>query len=236
MRKQVMLQAGGHQLLKSKDGFIIKPTKLEEVEFYEKCLIRYPQLSRFVPKFFGSGLTSDIKNMFTTSEFATIEEKKYTHYIKLEDLSKTKCSILDVKLGSIHWKSDALLSVIENHRIRNRESVTNTHQFRLDGAIIDNKHYHKDDCRNMTIKQITEMFGKIDESALIEIENWIANLLDILKNISLNMYGPSLLIIFDGECVSIKLIDFTTYEECLGRRKDDIIESLESVKRHLKRK
>ena len=224
-----MLQAGGHQLMKLQDGFIVKPTKSSEVQFYQTYLNRYPSLSKFVPKFHKTGLTSEIKHLFTTVEYKTIIEKKYTHYIALENLTPTSMNVIDLKLGCIHWRSDASTESIENHKNRNRLSITNRHKFRLDGAIIDNITYHKEDCRNMTIDDVKSIISTIPKPHINTINDWINKLSKILSDTDLNIYGPSMLIMYDHANVTIKLIDFTTYETS-HKRRDDILESLKSIR------
>ena len=81
-----IIQAGGHQLLQVRDTPVIKPTKLSEVEFYRDYIPKYPELLDLVPKFYGYGLTKDIKDMYSEAEYNLILEKGYTHYIELENL------------------------------------------------------------------------------------------------------------------------------------------------------
>jgi len=215
--------------MKLKDGYLIKPTKLSEVEFYSVYLKRITKLSKFLPKFYGSGLTTDIKDMFTETEYQTILEKKYTHYIMLENLITMPMNIIDLKLGSVHWRSDASEETIRNHKVRNQLSIIEKYKFRLDGAIIDQSTYHKDDCRNMPIEKITNIISDVPKHHIPTINSWIAKLSKLLSKTDLNIYGPSMLIIYNTTNITIKLIDFTTYEQ-LTNRHDDIIESLESIK------
>lgn len=224
-----MLQAGGHQLIKLKDGLIIKPTKLSEVEFYKIYSKKYESLYDFIPKFYGYGLTSDIISMFTNEEYSNIIKKGYTHYIILENLlKKIDKNIIDIKLGSIHWKSDATHEIINNHKLRNELSTTERYKFRIDGYVINNISSDKDTCRNMTIEEITNILSNINK---LHINEWIDNFYSVISKINLNIYGPSILIIYDKLETSIKLIDFTTYEISDDDRTDDILESLESIKK-----
>ncbi|MCJ7637987.1 MAG: inositol polyphosphate kinase family protein, partial [Nitrososphaeraceae archaeon] len=158
-----LLQAGGHQLIKIKDNKIIKPTRLGEVEFYKEYLPKYPELCEFVPKYYGFDLIGDIRDLFTDKEYQIITEKKYDYYIELEnllDMSRDIKLILDVKLGSIHWRKNELEKTIENCKLRNKNSTTTKYGFRLDGVIYDNQRYTKEEYRNMTIMQIVNMLYK----------------------------------------------------------------------------
>lgn len=227
--KTIMLQAGGHQLMKLKDGYLIKPTKLSEVEFYSIHLKQYIELSKFIPTFHGSGLTCDIKDMFTETEYQTILEKGYTHYVMLENLTTVPMSIIDMKLGSVHWRSDASEELIRNHKTRNSLSITEKYKFRIDGSIINQSTYHKDDCRNMPIEKVIEIISTVPKQHIPTINTWITELINLLSKTNLNIYGPSMLLIYNSTHLTIKLVDFTTYE-LLTERHDDIIESLMSIK------
>lgn len=227
-------QAGGHQLLKIRDTPVIKPTKQSEVEFYKDYLPMYPELQEFLPKFYGFGLTKDIKEIYTNDEYNLILEKGYTHYIELENLAMGRfIDIIDIKLGSIHLKSDARLEEVRDNVIRNRFSIIHAYKFRLDGAIINHTKYHKEECRNMNINQVEDIFKQINEKHLKTINTYINKLSAVLSSINLNIYGPSLLIIIDHELddVIIKLIDFTVFEKCYKNHiiYDDLILSLKYV-------
>lgn len=227
-------QAGGHQLLKIRDVPVIKPTKLSEVEFYRDYLPKYPELQEFLPKFYGYGKSQDIKNIYTNTEYKLILEKKYTHYIELENLVKNGfVDIIDIKLGSLHLPSWATLKEIRANLIRNRCSIMHPYKFRLDGCIMNHLHYHKEECRNMDIEQIEDILRQLSEKNLKKINEWINRLARVLLNIDLNIYGPSLLIIVDRETddITIKLIDFTVFEKCnvLGNKYDDLDIALKYV-------
>jgi len=220
-------QAGGHQLLKVKGTSVIKPTKLSEVEFYKTYLPKYPQLHKFLPKFYSYGLTSDIKDMYTQDEYNMIQTKQYTHYIELENLVlKNNVDIIDLKLGSIHWLSTATQKDIDATKTRNKLSIIDNYKFRLDGAIVDNVKYEKELCRNMTIREVTNVLKQIKN--LHKLKEWIDELLLVLPSIDLNIYGPSILLVVNDDYVNIKLIDFTSYEE-LSDKMDDLVEALKII-------
>ena len=230
-----IIQAGGHQLLKVRDTPVIKPTKLSEVEFYRDYIPKYPELLDLVPKFYGYGLTKDIKDMYSEAEYNLILEKGYTHYIELENLigQNKFVDIVDIKLGVIHCKSTASLIEIREHLFRNRFSIMSKYKFRLDGAIMNYTKYQKEECRNMNIDQVESILKQIDEKHVKKIILWIDHLISVLAGIDINIYGPSLLIILDREKdeINIKLIDFTVYEECKnGVIYDDLLLSLKYVR------
>ncbi|AYV77127.1 MAG: hypothetical protein Barrevirus13_16 [Barrevirus sp.] len=219
---------GGHQIIKIKDSRIIKPTRKSEVVFYKELLPKYHNLQTFVPKYYGYGLTNDIKELFSEEEYDLILKKKYDHYIELDNLliNMTDYAILDIKLGKIHWPKNTPQKEIENHKIRNIKSTTLTHGFRLDGALVNNKIWSKEECRNMTINMIIDIFKvTLTSKSINVITDWISYLITVLGNIDMNLYGPSILIIISGNMVKIKLIDFTVFEET-NDSLNDLIDSL----------
>ncbi len=167
--------------------------------------------------------------MFTEAEYQTIIEKKYTHYVVLENLITAPMNIVDLKLGSVHWKSDASQESIRNHKIRNQLSITEKYKFRLDGAIVNRSTYHKNDCRNMPIERVTNILSNFPKRHIPTINSWITKLSNFMSKTDLNIYGPSMLTIYNDTDITIKLIDFTTYE-ISTKRHDDMIESLESIR------
>ncbi len=226
-----LLQAGGHQLIKSNGTSIIKPTRQTEVEFYKNYLPKYPELHNFLPKFYNSGLIEEKKALFTDDEYKIIIEKKYNYYIELENLLdgfENNTYIFDIKLGSIHWKKDTPEKEIESCKLRNKNSTTGKYGFRLDGVIIDNNKYTKDHCRNMSIDKIIDVLSLMENAQIEKIKVWIKNLSNIIGKINLNLYGPSLLIIISNNNMKIKLIDFTVFDE-LSIDNEDLIESLQNL-------
>lgn len=215
-------QAGGHQLIHKYKNLTIKPTKKSEVDFYNEIVQNHcKDLKDFIPHFEGYGLIDDpeIKNLFSNEENETITTKKYTHYIKLQDLLKdheeeNKC-IVDIKLGKIHWKSTDSKETIQEHQIRNAKSIINKHFFRLDGFVLNNEiNYDKDHCRNLSFSEIKNLFKmcNFSKEEIKYIIDWIVALKDTLENLPVNIYGPSILIIKSSSKIVVKLIDFATYE------------------------
>jgi len=225
-------QAGGHNLIKHRDGVIYKPTKKMEYIFYAELLSVYTELSEFTPKFYGGGTIDAIIGiplLFTDDEIRLIREKKYTHYIKLENLlasdtttaSKTASGIvLDIKLGTIHWKTTTNSKKIKAMKLRNTNSVIDQMRFRLDGYIakLTGKHMFKEECRALSKTQVLDVFR---DSLTVENIEYINGWLDRLSNVLLthvtllNIYGPSVLIIITDSRVECKLIDFTSYEDLI---------------------
>lgn len=246
-------QAGGHQLIHKYKNLTIKPTKLSEVIFYNEIMPKYcKELKDFIPQFEGYGNISEpeIRSLFSDEEYDIIISKKYTHYIKLHNLitenENTEC-IIDIKLGKIHWKSTDSTETIREHQIRNANSIINKHFFRLDGFILnDSISYDKNACRNLKKKEIKELFTKCDFSKqdIEYIIGWVGKLKDVLSNLPVNIYGPSILIIKSQSNLNIKLIDFATHElvnedsteeENLIEMHKDILLSLNAISKILQK-
>ena len=232
----MMYQAGGHQLIKTDGDCIIKATKLSEVEFYLEHMNKDSLLYDFAPKLYGYGLIDTIKEIFSDTEYNTIIEKEYTHYIKLENIIKSVDNahiIIDIKLGSIHWVSTTGLNKVDECKKRNAKSTTLVHKFRLDGYISNNIIYHKEMCRNMDISAIKTLINSIGDKNIKKLYDWINQLITALNKTYVNMYGPSILIVVNTitDDMSIKLIDFTVHEKMNidSARFDDIIDSLYSI-------
>lgn len=234
---------GGHQLTKCReDGKIIKPTCYSEVAFYEQILPKYHGLQNLVPKYYGYGLTNEIKNIYTLNEYSTILEKGYKYYIVLENVTQysfdepsgegsrylQNINIVDIKLGKIHHTISFSSSVCKEKRNKNLRSLTETVGFRLDGALLSSYgiKYDKESCRNMNIELVKEIVntffiakfaGKVTRS---KFKDWITNLMLELKRINLNLYGPSILLCDYG----FFLIDFAHYEELSVKNYENFLE------------
>ncbi|ARF09732.1 hypothetical protein Indivirus_2_111 [Indivirus ILV1] len=222
-------QAGGHQLIKPLDKKIIKPTKYDELEFYRDYLPKYQELHNCIPKFYGGGNIDEVKNMFNDDEYNLIINKKYEYYVILENLIDNNKidSIIDIKLGSIHWKKNTSINEITEHKLRNVNSLTEQYGFRLDGIINNTVKYMKENCRNMKIQQIIDIIYHLNYIHIQKIKIWINKIINILKKINLNLYGPSLLIIISNSDIKINLIDFAVFEES-DDHNHDLIESLQN--------
>ncbi len=95
----------------------------------------------FVPKFFGSGLSSEIKHLFTKDEFELVAKSKLTHYVILENMTKDintdNQKLLDIKLGRILWTSTTDIQKIKHTIEKNSDSIVEDYHFRLDGAVLN---------------------------------------------------------------------------------------------------
>jgi len=227
-------QAGGHQLIKGDGKHIYKPTKLTEVIFYTKYLPKYPELAPFVPKVSGSGKTKDIKENFDDDQYKLIIEKCYNGYVKLENLMyhlrDDDYVLIDIKVGSILWCSDATKEKIQHTKDKNKTSTVPKYKFRIDGMISKDLMIDKISGRQLKINQVMDIFSRINAGAKTKIINWIDSAIPVLKEIPINFYGLSLFMVINGDEVVVKFIDFVKYEEIRGKRLDDLVESLESVK------
>ena len=192
-------------------------------------LPKYKGLQNLAPKYYGYGLTEDIKNLFNLKEYTDILHKEYKYYIVLENVTQYSLNILDLKLGKIHQNilsfSQGILSSKrmekrmekEEKELKNKNSLTVKENFRIDGVLLSSYgiNYDKETCRNMSIHlvkaTIDEFFvakygGKITRR---RFKDWIINLILELKRINLNLYGPSILLCDQG----FFLVDFACFEE-----------------------
>jgi hypothetical protein len=225
-------QAGGHRLLK-KTAYvvptIVKPTRETELTFYQNPPT---SLIPYIPRFYGGGVIEDVREHFSEAEWDVIIAKKYTHYILLENLVteiSPALSIVDIKLGSIHWKTDEDPKIIENHQTRNEKSLTASHKWRLDGAyyVCD---FNKDECRNFVIEQVDSImmiFNKVEIDIII---GHIDKLIGALCNTNVDIYGPSLLLVKTSNLLRVMLIDFAIFEI---DGEDDLVPALRSFKKFL---
>jgi hypothetical protein len=65
----------------------------------------------------------------------------------------------------------------------------------------------------MPIGQVRDLLYKLSTEDRLVLSNWIQDLHAVLKDININIYGPSILIIKGNNELKIRLIDFTTYEK-----------------------
>ena len=242
----MFVQAGGHQLIKTDTdntynaNTVYKPTKKKELKFYKKHLNTYPELKPFLPTYYKGGRIEQLKHMVSTEEFDTIINKRYSRYVQVENVSFSKLKfIIDIKLGSIHWKSSASKNNVKECLCRNIDSIMSKYLFRLDGFVenvpINNNNndscgdcgdsdnndnieykeirYSKEECRLMSIDDIKQILGRLTLEDITYVCEFIDKLRIVLDKAPFNLYGPSILIVksFDGQ-LNIKLIDFTTYE------------------------
>ena len=223
-----MIQAGGHQLLKIKGNNVVKPTKRREMEFYIEVLPRLPELQEYVPNLYGFGDLEKVKRLFTEEEYDFCLFKNYNCYIELENLVNNNVrSIIDIKLGSVYWKSDEEKSIIDANKEKNKCSICNEYKFRLDGYIINNVKRTKEECRKMSVEQVKDVLKNIGKCHIDIICDWLKRYLIVLKKIKVSIYGPSLLVVISGNGIKLKLIDFTVYEE--GIHNDDLVLGIEKL-------
>lgn len=220
-------QAGGKGLLKMRD-LVMKPTRESEFRFYCNPPLA---LRDFIPKFYGGGFIGQVRHEFSDAEFQVCINKGYTHYILLENLitNLQQVDIVDIKLGSVHWIKTEDPVIIESHHMRNANSLTTSHKWRIDGVYTHAK-YTKEECRNFSTDQadsILLVFNKIEIDIIIRFINM---LIDALYHTDLYIYGPSLLIVKNEKYVTIKLIDFAVYEV---DGDDDLVPALESFRQFL---
>ena len=226
-------QAGGHKLIVEISNKIFKPTTKAEVDFY----INNTSLNEFIPKFYGWYLFISTDERFykwiPTEIMNKIISKNYTHILILENLiDMTENNfIIDIKLGSRHWLSDTSQEIINNHLERNKNSLTLTHNFRIDGFICNGiVGKEKEDCRNLSINQVSGILSYLNDNTKRKLIIWINNLIDVLKKIDITIYGPSILISGTNDNPRFTLIDFAVYEIGLS---DNLLEGLESFKSFL---
>ena len=241
----MFIQAGGHQLIKVVDGgkCIVKPTKNNELKFYQKKLqVLCPELKEFVPKFFEGGRIDKIKELFSEEEYEIITKKSYKRFIKIENLldtSEHNFCIIDIKLGKFHWKSCASDENIKECQKRNAGSIMNEYGIRLDGFVKkqdDNiTRFSKEECRIMPIEKVEEVLNVLNRDDKAFISEWISNLRSTIERSCVNMYGPSVLILKDKNGIKVKLIDFTTHETCVVNKQFHFLKSKEKPNQHLKK-
>jgi len=184
------------------------------MEFYIEVLPRLHELQEYVPKLYGFGSVDKVRKLFTKEEYDFCLSKNYDCYIELENLLNDDfTTIIDIKLGSIYWKSDEDTSIIYANQERNKCSICEEYKFRLDGFInnIDNVKITKEECRKMDINQVKDVLKHIDKCYVDIICDWLTNLDTILKKINVIVYRPSLLIIISEDGIKLKLIDFTVF-------------------------
>ena len=221
----MFIQAGGHQLIKVVDDgkCIVKPTKNNELKFYQKKLQGLcPELKAFIPKFFDGGRIENIKDLFSEEEYEIITKKSYKRYIKIENLlntSQDEFCIIDIKLGKFHWKSCASDDNIKECQKRNAGSIMNEYGIRLDGFVKKENdslvRFSKEECRVMSIEKVKEILAVLTMEEKHFISKWILDLQATIQHCNVNMYGPSVLILKSESGINVKLIDFTTHEKCV---------------------
>lgn len=223
-------QAGGHKLMtKISKNTVIKPTTASEVSFYIKA---NKELQTFLPTVYMSCPLSYVISMFSPSKLTKIIEKGYREVLIMENITSFQDEfILDIKLGKIHWTSQASANTINDHLERNKNSLTEKQQFRLDGAFIKNVlSLNKEDCRNFTLQQVSRVLSCLSIATKVQLSTWIDQLIDTLKKSKVGIYGPSILISGSNKSPRFTLIDFSVHDLEIN---NDLIEGLRSFQRFI---
>lgn len=223
-------QAGGHKLMtKISERIVIKPTTASEVSFYVKT---NSELQTFLPTVYMSCPLTYVISMFSPTKLIKIIEKSYTDVLMMENITSFQDEfILDIKLGKIHWTSQASRDIINDHLQRNKGSLTVTHHFRLDGAFIRNVlSLSKEDCRKFNIDQLNRVLSCLTNSTKILLIDWIDQLVNTLIKSNVGIYGPSILISGSNKSPRFTLIDFAVND---SEPNSDLIEGLRSFQKLL---
>jgi hypothetical protein len=193
-------------------------------------------LKKFIPTYYGYGLIKDISHMYTLEEIKNMEQNDYIYYVKLgcilskDEENNENILILDIKLGSIHYESTTSYDDIQERSKRNENSIMNECQFRIDGFIHGKTLKSKEQCRNMTLEEVINIFKNIKNISLLL--KWLNKLENTLKYLSLSIYGPSILIIQTNDRIHIRLIDFAVHE-LSGEKNIDLLNAICSVRKYI---
>ncbi len=223
-------QAGGHKLMvRVSKNTVIKPTTNSEVLFYMRA---NPELQTFLPTVYMSCPLSYVVSMFSPSKLTKIIEKGYDKVLLMENITNFQDEfILDIKLGKIHWTKQASPTTINDHLKRNKNSLTEKQQFRLDGAFIKNAlSLSKIDCRDFDLSQVCRVLSCLSLSTKTLLIDWINQLIKTLKQIKVGIYGPSILISGSNKSPRFTLIDFAVHD---SETNDDLIEGLRSFQKFM---
>lgn len=227
-------QAGGHKLMVKLYGkTVMKPTTSKEISFY---IDAHPPLRSFIPTIYMACPLTYVISMFSQNKLAKITEKGYTDILFMENITKLEDEfILDIKLGKIHWVSSSSQNIIDNHVKRNKNSLTTTHRFRLDGAFIKNVlSLSKEDCRDFNIEQVNRVLSCLSDFTKKLLIDWIDKLINILEKLPISIYGPSILISGTNKDPRFTLIDFAVHDTDKDTTKgSDLIEGLVSFRNFL---